>query len=263
MTSNKMEPAPRSWKILVINPNTSVAITKRFEPFISDADIPGISTSYWTCPTGPSVITSQAELEESTNHCIGPLMELADEFDGFLVAGYGDLPLVPLLRSRIPTKPVVGIFDASVFAALRLVAPDSKFGIVTTGVAYQDLLSDGVERLLRESGETGVEQLAKFGGVVATGIAVQDLTLEASHIAKEKVMAATMKLVSSGDLNVVSMGGVILAGMESWVHEACELALGPEKGSKVKVIEQLVAGVLCLDAQLRHDSRPSYVRALA
>jgi Asp/Glu/hydantoin racemase len=246
---------PRTTKILVINPNTNVSITKSFEPILSALDLPSTTIAYWTCPTGPSLIKTQADMYESTSHCIPLLLAIADGFDGFLGACYADHPLVRLLQSYVGSKPVVGIFDASIVAALQFVAPSfpspsgSKFGIITTGVAYEGLLSQGVKQLLGSS----AEQLSKFSGVSASGIGLGDLHADSHSAAREKVMKATARLIQAGDgdVDVVCMGGVILAGMEGWVHEACELELGVEKGQKVKVLDQLLAGMLTLDALLR------------
>ncbi|KAF1995247.1 hypothetical protein P154DRAFT_445919 [Amniculicola lignicola CBS 123094] len=240
-------------KILVINPNTSVAITDTFKPIIAkfNAAKDTAKISYWTCPTGPSIIKTQAQLHESAAHCIPLLLGIADEFDGFLAACYADHPIVRLLQSYVGSKPVVGIFDATVVAALQLSNAGSTFGIITTGVAYEALLSGGVVKLLR-----GNEALlAKFSGVAASGIGMEDLLPGWEDVAKEKIMEATTRLLRSADkVDVLLMGGVILTGMERWVHEACALELGSVEGGKVKVVDQLLAGMVMLDGLLQHKT---------
>ncbi|KAF2796683.1 hypothetical protein K505DRAFT_347794 [Melanomma pulvis-pyrius CBS 109.77] len=242
--------SPQTTRILVINPNTSVKITESFEPILSSFSAPNTTISYWTCPTGPSIIKTQAHMYESTAHCIPLILNMVDNFDGFLAACYADHPLVRLLQSYVGSKPVVGIFDASIIAALQLVDPKSRFGIITTGVPYEVLLSEGVKRFLGGNAKL----LAKFSSVAASGIGMDDLYQRSENIARDKIMAATIRLIRTTDTDVLVMGGVILAGMEGWVHEACELELGEEQGRKVMVVDQLLAGMVMLDALLRHKT---------
>jgi Asp/Glu/hydantoin racemase len=195
---------------------------------------------------------------ESTRHCIPPLLELIDEYDGFLAACYADHPLPRLLQSYVVDKPVVCIFDASITAALALVSPSSKFGIVTTGEPFEALLTDGVKNYLHNQNRGIADLGAKFKGVAASGISPADLGVENAVDAKAKITAATRRLLQSRDVDVLCMGGVILAGMESWVHEACETELGYEKGREVKIIDQLKAGFWTLDARLRHRQLSDY-----
>lgn len=244
-------------RVLVINPNTSASLTDSFRPILSALPISdSITLSYWTCPTGPAMIKSTADMHESVSHCLPLLLKLAPDYDGFLAACYADHPLVRLLQSHVGKKPVVGIFDASVYAALRLLPPGSRFGIVTTGVAYEKLLTKGVTALLGQD----ERELAQFAGVAASGIGLADLKYEDAddrHEAKGKVLNATARLLQSegtGPVLVICMGGAILAGMEGWVHEACESTLGADEGNKVKVVDQLAAGMLTLDALLYRKS---------
>jgi Asp/Glu/hydantoin racemase len=247
----------QQFRVLVFNPNTSQSITDSFVPILSKLDLPDMEIAYWTCPTGPSLIKTQADMIESASHCISLLLEIAGQFDGFLGACYADHPVVRLLQSYVDHKPVVGIFDASVHAALRLTSSDSKFGIITTGVPFEILLTNGVRHLL---GST-VERL-RFGGVVASGIGPADLHPECQGRAREKIMAATTRLIHSGDIDVLCVGGVILAGMENWVREACEKELGIEKGREVRIIDQLAIGALLLHAILRQAPFVEFSAAL-
>ncbi|CRK32916.1 hypothetical protein BN1723_014692 [Verticillium longisporum] len=244
----------RPARVLVINPNTSASLTKSFEPVLASLSLPDTTLTYWTCPTGPSLIKTQADMYESASHCIPLLRAMADDFDGFLGACYADHPVVRLLQSYVGSKPVVGIFDASILAALQLVGPSTRFGIVTTGVAYEELLYEGVKHLLRRDKEV----FAKFGGVAASGVGLMDLQPGSEAGAREKIMDATCRLLATKEgednIEVVSMGGVILSGMERWVHEGSELALGVEAGRRIKVIDQLLAGLLTLDALLQDDT---------
>ena len=226
-------------------------MTESMKPVLTGIESSIMTLEYWTCPTGPPIIKSQADMYESALHCLPLLLEMEKDFDGFLGACYADHPLVRLLQSYVGSKPVVGIFDASIFAAMQLVSDGSRFGIITTGMAYENLLRQGVKALI---GSTD-EYCSLFGGVAASGIGLEDLDTERQGTAREKILSATRRLLqmNSGKLDVVVMGGVILSGMETWVREALEVELGADKAGKVKVIDQLVAGALTLAALLRSE----------
>jgi Asp/Glu/hydantoin racemase len=234
-------------RVLVINPNTSTSVTETFQPILSELDLRDTIITYWTSPTGPPMIKSQADLYESASACLPLLLDIADDFDGFLAACYADHPLVRMLRLYIPNKPIVGIFDASIFAAIQLVGDDSTFGIVTTAADYEPLLDRGVEDLIAPDGH-----LARFCGTCASGIGLSDLQPDSCETASSKIISATRRLIelSGGNIDVVCMGGVILAGMEKWVHEAWRLEKSPKRTKSLKVVDQLLAGMLSLDALL-------------
>lgn len=175
-------------------------------------------------------------------------MPVISQYDGFLVAGYADHLLVPLLQTHVPrTKTVCGIFQTSIATALQLLTPGEKFGIVTTGVQYEEMLKDGVARVL---GATG-GQCGLLSGVVATGLTYEETVAEERAVAKGKMMEATRRLLRDSDVGVICMGGVILVGMEPWVREACVEVLGEERGMAVRIVEQMRAGVAMLDGLCR------------
>ncbi|KFA50067.1 hypothetical protein S40293_08591 [Stachybotrys chartarum IBT 40293] len=258
-----------SQRVLVINPNTSRFLTDTFHPILSSLPISDhIKLSYWTCPSGPAMISSLADMYESASHCLPLLLDIAHEYDGFLAACYADHPLVRQLQIHMGDKPVVGIFDASIYAALRLLSPGSRFGIITTGLAYEALLTEGVKTLLGR----GHGDVTRFAGVAASGIGLADIVNNQHQPdmprTREKIMQATAKLLQSGrqgDVNVLCMGGVVLVGMEGWVRDACEAELGPAQGRKIKVVDQLAAGMLTLDALLcgRDVQTVDYCKALS
>jgi Asp/Glu/hydantoin racemase len=249
MVVKNSRPGPRySRRVLVFNPNSSASMTDKFEPILEALPLAaGTTITYWTCPTGPAMISSQADMEESVAHCLPLLLKLAPDYDGFLGACYADHPIVRLMQKHMGTRPVVGIFDASVFAALQLLGPTSRFGIITTGAPYEALLTRGVRTLLGDDRR----DLARFAGVAASGVGMADVSnmpLEECLEARRKICDATTKMIQreeDGEVDVLCMGGVLLAGMEAWVHEASE-AMGRE----VEVIDQMAAGMLTLDALL-------------
>ena len=249
-------------RVLIFNPNTSESVTQSFEPILSKVQPADTEYTYWTCPTGPSLIKTSADMYESASHCLPLLLAIAEEFDGFLGACYADHPIVRLLQSYVHDKPVVGIFDASILAAVHLTATDSKFGVVTTGFPFETLLAEGVYRLLGSTVRSGKTQPSSFAGVAASGIGADDLKPEHKAAAQEKVMTATSRLLQSHEVTVICVGGVILAGMEPWIRQACVEELGPQRGQEVMIIEQLTVGALVLGMLLQQQSSCDFAPAL-
>ncbi len=151
-----------------------------------------------------------------------------------------------MLQLEVGRKPVVGIFGASISAALNLILPGSKFGIITTGDFWIDQLSEGVRRYM----STGEDTPETFGGVLATGINFDDMCNKSRTIAQAKVIQTTRQLVRGGGISVICPGGALLIGMEDWIRDACALELGTEKGQNIVVINQIFAGVTTLHGLL-------------
>jgi Asp/Glu/hydantoin racemase len=247
------DPPAQGHRVLVINPNTSTFLTDSFRPILSDLLLSSDATlTYWTCPAGgPAMIKSHADMTDSAARCLPLLLKLAPNFDGFLAACYADHPIVDLLQSRVGRKPVVCIFHASVYAALQLNSQGGRFGILTTAPIYETLLEDSVKTMLRSNKQA----LARFAGVAASGIGLADLQRQLDDtdgqqekVTRRKIMNSARRLLRTQGAHVdaICMGGVVLAGLETWVHEACEA----EGRGNVMVVDQLAAGMLTLDALL-------------
>lgn len=55
------------------------------------------------------------------------------------------------------------------------------------------------------------------------------------------------ELVRGGEIGIVCLGGVILVGMADWIQEACILELGEVRGRSMRIVDQLLAGVVTLE----------------
>lgn len=177
---------------------------------------------------------------------------MADNYDGFLLACYADHPLTALLQSDVAPAPTTGIFEASVLVALDLVRPTAKFGIITTGAMYETQLGQGVKRIMKREGKDP----RMFAGVAATGISPDRLRTESRDDIRRRVAQATRRLLKAGDLEVICVGGVILAGIEDYIRELCVSDLGAMKGSRVVVVDQMVAGVQNLVKSVQSSNTP-------
>jgi Asp/Glu/hydantoin racemase len=198
------------------------------------------------------VLVTEAEIEESASQCLKPLLQIASEYDGFLMACFTNHPLRQMLQAKVGRKPVVGMFEATLTTAMHLVTPGSKFAIVTTASSYVDHLTDGVRSFLGIADE--VSLASSFAGVVASGITWEVLTKQPRMVAKEKMIHTVSALVKGGDVSVVCLGGAILVGLANWAEEACIMELGETTGRNVRILDQIHSGIVTLDELIRIES---------
>jgi Asp/Glu/hydantoin racemase len=141
-------------------------------------------------------------------------------------------------------KPVTGIFESSVTAALLLIGKGQKFGIVSTGKVWEGLLTTAVERLLGESSHL-------FSGVATTGLNATDLHEAPTAEVKKRMKEATKTLIRTGDVAAICLGCAGMAGMEEMMREACIETLGEERGREIRIVDGVKAGVVFLEGLLR------------
>ncbi|WPG99814.1 hydantoin racemase (Dcg1) like protein [Acrodontium crateriforme] len=94
MTSDRSTRRP--WSILVINPNTTQAMTDALIPLIEGLNFDPILTkfTFFTAPSGVPSINNEADAKESARHCLPTLItnHLANH-DAFLICCYSAHPL--------------------------------------------------------------------------------------------------------------------------------------------------------------------------
>jgi Asp/Glu/hydantoin racemase len=224
--------------------------------------------TYWTAPTGPPSINNAQDIEASANTCYHHLAKIHAHYDGILIACYSPHPLVSRLQDLRGGKEgedvhdarqaVIGIMEASIVMAVRLLDARSKsreaeteerkkqrFGIVSTGKVWEDILPMAVPEDAR----------CYFAGVETTGLSAVELHEVGSKEVKERVKDATKRLLRRDGVGVqaICLGCAGMAGMDEWVREATVEEMGAEVGSKVDIVDGVVAGVRLLEE--RKDGR--------
>ncbi|KAK9322231.1 Asp/Glu/hydantoin racemase [Lipomyces orientalis] len=215
--------------VLVINPNSSSSVSDTLEEvLVPPAEF---SYDYFTGPPGgPLQIDSVTTEITSAANCLPAIVPLLDKYDGFLVACYSDHPLVHCLKEQT-TKPVVGIFQASVLHSLAL---GGKFAIVTTVKIWEVLLNEAVRAFL------GSETV--FAGTFSTGLGVLELHDASADVVSQRIGEAALRAVQNG-ATVICLGCAGMAGMEEAISNAV--------GDKIRVVDGVVAGVEILVGLIR------------
>ncbi|RPB24261.1 hypothetical protein L211DRAFT_808039 [Terfezia boudieri ATCC MYA-4762] len=252
-------------KILVVNPNSTAAMTAALEPLISSLDLHDLAITYFTAPLpSPPSINDHATSLISTEVCLPILSAQLNSYDAFLIACYSEHTLVPRLRTEISRRSladrkfVMGIFEASILHAVSLVdsyvhngsQEPNRWGIVSTGKVWEESLTVGVERFLGIKRELGI---GKFAGVVTTGLNATELHDFPKEEVDRRMKEAVRKLLSPtdgcGKVTAVCLGCAGMVGLEETVHE-----VGRElgyKGGELRVVDGVKAGVLMLEGLLK------------
>lgn len=276
MTANNI----RQLSILIINPNTSRHMTDALKPILENLRYSDVHFDYFTAPSDEPVtldsekttqgipsINSGEDSVLSALHCRPFVEPLVAKYDGFLVACYSAHPLVGILKDAIqnyeeahPTaqkKYATGIFEASVLSSLSLISAfqlisgrdkvpaRNTFGIVSTGSIWETELSHAVTDMLLNPGDkTNSASSARFAGVATTGLTAVELHTTSAEEVKRRISDATERLLrnSSDPVGAVCMGCAGMAGMEEAVREGCFRAYGQQLGSRVKIVDGVVAG---------------------
>jgi Asp/Glu/hydantoin racemase len=171
------------------------------------------------------------------------------KYDGFLVACYSKHPVVPILKDesyiKKDNKPVTGIFESSVATSLQLIHPDQKFGIVSTGRVWEDILTEAVEAFLGRDGSK------RFAGVETTGLNATELHDAPLEEVERRVKEATKRLLKKEGVGAVCLGCAGMSGMDDWVRSAAIEVLGEEDGNRLRIVDGVKAGVAWLEGAIR------------
>ncbi|KAK7541273.1 Asp/Glu/hydantoin racemase [Phyllosticta citribraziliensis] len=272
------KPPPRS--ILIINPNSTESMTKALEPVVKAMEYPDTLHAFFTGPpSSPPSINDLPTIAASASACLPHLRPLLSTHSAFLVACYSPHPLVPQIKSdplllsssSSAPKPVVGIMEASVTAALLTLAPGERFGVVSTGKAWETILGRGVREFLgtcptaegegegegQQKGEGGNATIGgeteddRFAGVTTTGLHATELHTTPRDVVERRVNEAVKKLLARGRVAAICLGCAGMAGMDAWVREACVEALGEEQGGRVRIVDGVKAAVASIEGALR------------
>lgn len=189
-------------------------------------------------------------------------LSLAAAHSAVLIACYSVHPLVPSLAAHYaaqsgPTRPVLGIFEASVLSALALLhTPEDRFGIVTTGAVWDGILTQGVSDFLAIRGEGA--KVERFAGVETTGLTAVELHDLPADEVERRMKEAVKRLMrrakgqdGKGTLRAICLGCAGMAGLDATVRAACVEELGDADGSKVHIVDGVKAGYALLEGMVR------------
>ncbi|KAG8928888.1 hypothetical protein FRC02_006259 [Tulasnella sp. 418] len=237
--------------ILVINPNSSQSVTDILESSIPAP--PGTSLSFFTGPSeAPSAINDEETAQQSLKACLPLLLNTQHTYDAYLVACYSDHPLVPALRQHLPRKPVIGILEASISHAMLI---GKKFGIVTTGKPWEDILTKNVNDYLGVEGRIvdGVLRSgsSRFACVASTGLGVLELHDAPGEIVNQNIGEAAIRVLKEG-ADAICLGCAGMVGLDESVRKGVQ-----GMDISITIVDGVASGIELLAGMCRTISKPS------
>ncbi|KZM19626.1 hydrolase [Ascochyta rabiei] len=232
--SRGAQAAPKQIRILLCNPNSTASMTRA----CVDMVLPTLSSNVvlvgcTAIEPAPSAVESTFDDVMSAAVAVQGILQHANQFDAFLIACYSDHALIKMLREEL-TQPVVGIMEASLFAARTL---GTRFGIICSGPRSKYTLEDTV----RNSGFAGF-----CAGVRSCDLGVLGLKERPRHEVLRIMRQVSKELVGDG-ADVILLGCAGMADLKPAVEEAV--------GDDVQVIDGVVAGVHHLIGLCRMGAR--------
>jgi Asp/Glu/hydantoin racemase len=149
-------------RILLINANTTEAITDRLVAIAQAMAPPGVVFAGATGRFGARYIASRAASAVAAHAALDAYAEHGAGSDAVLIGCFGD-PGLDALREIAPV-PVLGLADAAGAEAMR-VAP--RFGVVTGGAAWKPMLEEFYAARGTGARLSGVRTVAPSGGEIA------------------------------------------------------------------------------------------------
>ena len=150
-------------RILVINPNSTEAVTRGIDEGVEPLRMPGgPAIDCVTLKEGPPGI----ETQQHVDGVVAPLLKLIrkeeKKYAAFVIACYSDPGLHSLREAT--KKPVLGISECGILTALTL---GQKFGVIA-------ILKQSIPRHLRYVGALGVAD--RLAGELPVGLGVTELS---------------------------------------------------------------------------------------
>src|SRR5262245_66152265 len=113
-------------RILVINPNSTEAVTRGIDEAVEPLRMPGgPSVDCVTLKEGPPGIETQQHVDGVVQPLLSLVLEKEKQYSAFVIACYSDPGLHSLRETT--KKPVLGISECGILTALTL---GHKFGVI-------------------------------------------------------------------------------------------------------------------------------------
>jgi Asp/Glu/hydantoin racemase len=182
-------------KILVINPNSTEAVTRGIDEACAPLRIQGgPAIECVTLKEGPPGI----ETQQHVDGVVAPMLELVREREkdcaAFVIACYSDPGLHSLREAT--KKPVLGISECGIMTALTL---GQKFGVIA-------ILRQSIARHLRYVGALGVSQ--RLAGELPVGLAVTELSDPTRTFGRMVEVGKALRDLHGADVVVMGCAGM-------------------------------------------------------
>ncbi len=213
-------------RILLLNPNTTPAITQRLLEAGQDVVAPGTALIPLTAPRGVPYIATRTEAQIGGAIVLEMLAEHHRTVDAAIIAAFGDPGL--LAARELFDIPVIGMAEAAMLAACML---GRSFAIVTFATALGPWYRECVELHGMSGRCAGIRML---DGAFRS---ISDVQEEKEALLVEIANRAVRELAA----DVVIFGGAPLAGLASRVRDRIPVPVVDQVQAAVKLTESILA----------------------
>jgi Asp/Glu/hydantoin racemase len=194
-------------RLLIINPNTSLGVTRRIADAAHSMAEPGDAFTTLPAAFGPELIVTPEDAAEAARAVVETINRQEVHPDGIVLASFGDTG-APEARTAWPETPVIGIAEAA-FAATRQL--DGPFAIVTfapevAGPLREKAIEQGVGDALLRVAALDTPWTGDPGDIVDT--------------LAEPLTELCLRCAGDGAAGIV-MGGGPLAGLAMRIATTC------------------------------------------
>ena len=178
-------------RILVINPNSTDAVTRGIDEACAPLRMPGgPGIDCVTLKEGPPGIETQQHVDGVISPLLSLVLQNEKQYAAFVIACYSDPGLHSLREAT--KKPVLGISECAILTALTL---GQKFGVIA-------ILKQSIPRHLRYVGALGVSE--RLAGELPVGLRVVELSDEKRTYGRMVEVGKALR--DTHGANVVIMG---------------------------------------------------------
>ena len=211
-------------KILLLNPNTTAAVTDLLHSAGSKAASPGTELVPLTAPRGVPYIATRAEAQIGGAIALEMLAEAGNDIDAAVIAAFGDPGLFG--ARELFSFPVIGLAEAAMLTACMV---GRKFAIVT----FSRTLAPWYQECVAMH---GLE--ARCAGIRALDEAFQSISDVQSE--KEEVLVRLANTaIEQDEADVVILSGAPLAGLADKVRDRIPVPVIDPVAAAVRQAETL------------------------
>jgi Asp/Glu/hydantoin racemase len=182
-------------RILVINPNSTEAVTRGIDQAVEPLRMPGgPAIECLTLKEGPPGIETQQHVDGVVPHLLSLVLQREKQYSAFVIACYSDPGLHSLREAT--KKPVLGISECGILTALTL---GQKFGVIA-------ILRQSIARHLRYVGALGVSE--RLAAELPVDIPVVELSDEKKTFGRMVEVGTTLRHQHGADVVVMGCAGM-------------------------------------------------------
>ena len=216
--------AGSGWRLLVVNCNTSRAMTASITDVARSASAPGTTVTGIEPAWGPESAEGYFESYVTAAAVMDAVSTYRGEFDAVIMAGYGEHGREGM--RQLLDVPVVDITEASAMLACLV---SRRFGVITT-------LAQAIPGI--EDSLSGIGLMSRCSGIRATSLPVTGIAEDPTHTF-DALTAAGRELIAGGADSLV-LGCAGFAGLDSELEAELGVPVFDSVASAVTLAESLL-----------------------